>query len=142
MAVILLSPEQLSTSGFRALVNDKTFTSHLMALNIDEVHLLCSWGNQFCTSFKNIGHIRVCFPHTPVIIALTATICTCPQMTSVCRFLGLHEGQYHLIRCSNACYNMCWLFCTSCSGLYTYRFPELNWFSTPDPLDESSSFAR
>ncbi|KZT68050.1 hypothetical protein DAEQUDRAFT_656002, partial [Daedalea quercina L-15889] len=42
--VILLSPEQLSSPAFQKLTFDTTFDTCLIVTNIDEAHLLCSWG--------------------------------------------------------------------------------------------------
>ncbi|EPS94578.1 hypothetical protein FOMPIDRAFT_15785, partial [Fomitopsis schrenkii] len=133
VAVILLSPEQLSSPEFRRLMKDKTFARRLMALNVDEVHLLCTWGARFRTSFTRIGHIRAHFALSPVfVIALTATVCAGEQMDTICKHPSFHDGQYHLIHRSNVRYDIRWLFRTNRSGLYAYRFPELDWVLNTD----------
>ncbi|KAI0733441.1 hypothetical protein C8Q72DRAFT_881462 [Fomitopsis betulina] len=53
-------------------------------------------------------------------------------MEAICKYLGFHDGQYHLIHRSNAQYNIRWLFWTSRSGLYAYRFPDLDWVLNTD----------
>lgn len=40
--VVLLSPEELASPAFRALMDDRTFAARVMALNVDEAHLLSS----------------------------------------------------------------------------------------------------
>ena len=123
-AVVLLSPEELKSPAFRGLMDDPTFTARIMALNVDEVHLLGSW-SEFREAFKEIGNIRVHLPITPVLIALTATICPGDQTSAVCNSLGL-RGHY-VIRRSNARYDIKWVFRTMLSGPKSYTFPELDW---------------
>lgn len=123
-AVVLLSPEELKSPAFRGLTDDPTLVARIMALNVDEVHLLGSW-SEFREAFKGIGIIRVRLPITPVLIALTATLCPGEQTTTVCNSLGLRH--YHLIRRSNARYDIKWVFRTMHSGPKSYTFPELDW---------------
>ncbi|KAH9918848.1 uncharacterized protein B0H18DRAFT_882475 [Fomitopsis serialis] len=141
-AIILLSPEQLPNENFQRLVDDKAFAARIMALAVDEAHLLNSWGSQFRPSFKHIGHARVRFANTPVPIALAATICPGPPTNSARQFLGLYDGRHHLIHRSNARYDIQWLFRTAQSGVNGTRCPgpELDW--TLQPLIASLSSAR
>ncbi|KAH9911495.1 P-loop containing nucleoside triphosphate hydrolase protein [Fomitopsis serialis] len=132
-AVILLSPEQLTSRPFQRLTSDKTFAARIMALNVDEAHLLCFWGTRFRTAFLHIGHVRVRLPTTPVLIALTATIYAGSQMDMVCHSLGLHTGQYHLIRRSNARYDIRWLFRIAQAGAKSKEFTDLDWTIQTNP---------
>ncbi|EPT00349.1 hypothetical protein FOMPIDRAFT_52408 [Fomitopsis schrenkii] len=67
------------------------------------------------------------FASVPVRIALTATLCDGVQVDIVCRFFGLTNGHYHLIRRSNARYDVQWLLRTAQSGPKGRSFPELDW---------------
>ncbi|TFY59485.1 hypothetical protein EVJ58_g5747 [Rhodofomes roseus] len=124
-AVILLSPEQLATPGFFSLINDPSFAARIMALNVDEAHLLDSWGAQFRPLFREIGNVRARLPGNPILIALTATICPGPQTKTVMEFFGMR--QCHVIRRSNARYDVRWIFRTTDAGPTSREFPELDW---------------
>lgn len=125
--VLLLAPEQLSTSGFDRLLKDKTYQKRVVALGVDEVHLLNSWGQSFRKAFNQIGGARMRFDYSPILIALTATLRTGPPLQSVCMFLGLHLGHYHLIRRSNLRHDIRLLFRTVQSSARSMTFPELDW---------------
>lgn len=125
-SIIILAPGQLSSDGFASLVKDPTFAARLCVFNVDETHLICSWSG-FRPSFLDIGKVRARLPGSPVLIALTATLLPGTQITSVCYFLGMHQHNYHLIRRSNARYDIQWIFRTMVSGEKSLRFPELDW---------------
>ena len=74
IALILVSPEMLSTSGFRSLIASKKFQSRLFAIGVDEVHLLCSWGLEFRPAYQQIGYVRKRFRDDVVMFGLTATL--------------------------------------------------------------------
>ncbi len=124
---LLLTPEQLKTAEFDKLVNDQDFQRRLVALGVDEVHLLDTWGKTFRTAFKQIGPSRMRFMNNPVLIALTATLRAGAHMRSVCQFLGLQPGSYYLIRRSNMRYDIQLDFRTLTSPARGICFPELDW---------------
>ncbi|EGN93673.1 hypothetical protein SERLA73DRAFT_63935, partial [Serpula lacrymans var. lacrymans S7.3] len=75
VAMVLLSPEQLSSKGFKDLLYHRSFRSRLLwALGVDEIHLLDTWGTAFRKSFLQIGFIAQRMPSNIVIIAMTATL--------------------------------------------------------------------
>lgn len=125
--VLLLSPEQLVSPNFEALLKDKTYQSRVVALGVDEIHLLNTWGQTFRRSFEQIGLMRARFTSRPVLIGLTATLQSGPWFRSVCHFLGLHPGHFYLIRRSNMRYDIRIIFRTVLSGARAYAFPELDW---------------
>ncbi|KZT02524.1 uncharacterized protein LAESUDRAFT_792023, partial [Laetiporus sulphureus 93-53] len=104
--VILLMLEQLMSKGFECLLADKSFSTHVMTLGVDKIHLLQHWGMRFRAAFKQIGSAHMQFPGSPVIIALTVTLCPGLPTESVCGFLGLKVGQYHQIHHLNARYDI------------------------------------
>lgn len=126
--VLLLSPEQLVSPSFEALLKDKVYQTRVVALGVDEVHLLNTWGQSFRREFEQIGLMRARFTLTrPRLIALTATLQTGSWFHSVCHFLGLHEGHFYLIRRSNMRYDLRFVFRTVISGARSHMFPELDW---------------
>jgi superfamily II DNA helicase RecQ len=73
-AIILLSPEQLESSGFRSVVDNKAFSACLYVMVVDDAHLIDLWGLSIRLSYKKIGWMRSragC--HIPVL-AVTATL--------------------------------------------------------------------
>ena len=124
VAVVLLSPEELKSPAFRGLMDNPTFAARIVASNVDEVHLLGSW-SELREAFKEIGNIRVRLPITPVVVALTATLCPGEKTSAVRNSLGL-RGHY-IRRRSNARYDIKWVFRTMLSEPKSYTFPELDW---------------
>ncbi|KDQ19566.1 hypothetical protein BOTBODRAFT_102416, partial [Botryobasidium botryosum FD-172 SS1] len=51
--VVLISPEQLETKGFRLLLDDRTFCENLCSFNVDEAHLTVTWGCVFSICRSN-----------------------------------------------------------------------------------------
>ncbi len=123
----MLSPEQLVSPRFEALLKDKTYQARVVALGVDEAHLLNTWGQSFRRDFEQIGLMRTHFDNRPLLIGLTATLQRGPWLRSVCHFLGLHDGQFHLIRRSNMRYDIRFVFRTVRSGARSWAFPELEW---------------
>ncbi|KAI0685041.1 P-loop containing nucleoside triphosphate hydrolase protein, partial [Cerioporus squamosus] len=70
--VLLLAPEQLRTKDFEKLVNRNDYQQRVVAIGIDEAHLLDTWGKTFRTAYKSIGPSRMRFANNPVLIVLTA----------------------------------------------------------------------
>ncbi|KAF9554361.1 P-loop containing nucleoside triphosphate hydrolase protein [Agrocybe pediades] len=99
--VILVSPEMLSTRGFANLIESKTFQSRLVAIVVDEVHLLTSWGENFRPAFRQIGYIRKRFSQKVPTIAMTATLQD-KNRSAICSQLGFREGTYRLVHRSNS----------------------------------------
>ncbi|KAF8233323.1 hypothetical protein L208DRAFT_1267317, partial [Tricholoma matsutake] len=58
------------------------------------------------------------------LLALTATMHGGTHLQSVCQFLGLHEGCFHLIQRSNVWPKVQMLFCIVKSGFGGQAFPE------------------
>ncbi|KAL1687064.1 P-loop containing nucleoside triphosphate hydrolase protein [Schizophyllum commune] len=107
--VLLMTPEMLVSTGVRrGLLDRQDFKRRQAALMVDEAHLLDAWGQRFRTEYKQIGHVRQLFAERVPLLAFTATLRkgepgASPQ-TDVCRFLGLHAGEFHAIKRSNARY--------------------------------------
>ncbi|KAJ3968380.1 P-loop containing nucleoside triphosphate hydrolase protein [Lentinula raphanica] len=125
--VLLLSPEQLTTEEFAKLLKNDSFCARLYALSIDEIHLLLTWGNSFRKSLQQIGLVRSRLPDNVVMMGLTATMRGGTAFKSVCRFLGLRNNEFHLIRRSNQRHDIELVFREVRSSIEGDSFPELHW---------------
>jgi superfamily II DNA helicase RecQ len=130
IALILVSPEMLSTSGFRSLIASKDFQSRLFAIGVDEVHLLSSWGLEFRPAYQQIGYVRKRFRDDVVMFGLSATLRNGKQFETVCKFLGFQEGRFKFVRCSNARPDIHLIFRTLRTTLASEDFPDLAWILT------------
>lgn len=126
VSVILLSPEQLVSDGFSALVENEHFMARVCLLGVDEVHLCNSWGSGFQKSFTQIGLVHARLHKRTVMVLTTATLAKGTEMEKILSFFGLQDGQYFLIRHSNLRCDIQVIFCVlkkaSTSGL---KFPDL-----------------
>ncbi|TFY74161.1 hypothetical protein EWM64_g9851 [Hericium alpestre] len=127
ISIIILSPEQLVSRAFEELIQDHAFTARIFFIGIDEIQLLDIWGAGFRKAFQQIGFIRARLPEHVVLIALTATLLTGKRHSNVCRFLGLKQGQYHMIHRSNTRYDIQLLVRVLTAGLGGWNFPDLDW---------------
>ena len=121
--MVFLAPEQLIAPGFSDLSKDGSeFAAHVCVIAVDEAHLLNTWGASWRKAFQQIGRVRARFSNV-VLVALTATMRGGKHIASVCKFLGLHQGKFHLIRRSNARPDVQILFRTMKSGFGGKKFP-------------------
>ena len=126
ITVILISPEMLSSPGFRMLIDSKVFQLRLYAMAMDEVHLLKTWGETFRPAFRQIGFMRARFSQNLPMLALTATMQD-KNMKSICDTLGFQDNRYHLLRRSNARPDIQLIFRTLNANPNTERFTQLDW---------------
>ncbi|KAJ3506751.1 hypothetical protein NLJ89_g6696 [Agrocybe chaxingu] len=126
-AVILVSPEMLSSKGFEIILHSKIFQARLFAIAIDEVHLLNSWGTDFRPAFQQIAYMRARFQRRVILFAMTATLRKGKPMDSILGFLGFHSGGYDLHRRSNARPDIQLIFRTLNATQGSDRFPQLDW---------------
>ncbi len=127
ITAILLSPEQLTSPRFDALLQHPAFQDRVCALGIDEIHLLYSWGQTFRQSFRQLGHVRARFPSRTRIIGTTATLLAGHPEQTVLSFVGLRDGEFHFLRRSNVRRNVQTIFRTSTHGLGGWSYPDLDW---------------
>ncbi|KAI1787621.1 P-loop containing nucleoside triphosphate hydrolase protein, partial [Ganoderma leucocontextum] len=127
VAVILLSPEQLTSPRFESLLQHSGFQSRVCALGVDEIHLLYSWGQGFRQSFRQLGHSRARFRRDARFIGTTATLLSGHPEETILSFLGLRYGEFYLLRRSNVRHNVQTIFRTSTRGLGGWTFPDLRW---------------
>ncbi|THU90430.1 hypothetical protein K435DRAFT_676086, partial [Dendrothele bispora CBS 962.96] len=85
---LLLSPEQLASKNFSTFITNKIVFSRIVALIVDEIHLILSWGGpRFRVAFRDIGTVLHRLPrHTT---GLTATPAAGEEVPKLMRILGL-----------------------------------------------------
>ncbi|EGO30786.1 hypothetical protein SERLADRAFT_364590 [Serpula lacrymans var. lacrymans S7.9] len=103
------------------------FWTQVCALSIDKIHLLDTWGNEFCQVFQQIGYVTSHFLSQVVMIDLTATLPTGPLMQWVCNFLGLKVVSFHLVHRSNIYANLWTVIQERTQGIGNHSFPDLIW---------------
>ncbi|TCD64684.1 hypothetical protein EIP91_003798 [Steccherinum ochraceum] len=131
-AMILLSPEQLVSSAFDSLLQNKIFQRRLVRLGIDEAHLLNSWGLQFRKTFTQLGFVRARMASHVKIIAVTATLMDGKPFNNVCDTLGLVRGQFHLVHRTNVRPELRMVFRRLSHGLGGLSFPDFAWIVRDD----------
>ena len=135
MSMLCLSLEQLVSNGFAGLLEHKPFWNHFCVLAIDEIHLLYLWGLSFHFVFQQIKFVHSQCPPWIVCMALSATVAKGRVMDHICKFLGYKPGKFHIIRRSNARYDVQLIIRELQNGLGGWRFPQLNWvFNEPQKM--------
>ena len=108
--MIFLAPEQLVSKEFGTLVKDDGMLMLCTCIRVvDKVHLLNTWGMAFRKAYQQTGWVCARLQN-PVLLALSATMRGREHLTSVCEFLGLHQGRFHLLHHSNVCPEVQMLF--------------------------------
>jgi superfamily II DNA helicase RecQ len=130
--MLCLSLEQLISKGFCDLLEHKPFWNQFCALRVDEIHLLYLWGTSFRLVFQQIEFIRLQCPPWIVTMGLSATVAKGRVMDYVCKFLGYRPGKFHIIRRSNARYDVQLIIRELQNGLGGWKFPQLNWIFEED----------
>ncbi|KAF9066372.1 hypothetical protein BDP27DRAFT_1227564, partial [Rhodocollybia butyracea] len=127
LSMILISPEQLKSKAYETALGNPLFYSRIYAISVDEVHLLLTWGKSFRQPFRQIGLARSRLPDDTVFLSMTATMRGGQALHTICRFLGLKAGEYHLIRQSNQRHDIQLIFREISSPISGRSFPELDW---------------
>lgn len=70
LQALFVAPERLSDSRlWKAIQRNSVHT-----VVVDEVHCLTEWGNEFRPMYRNIGKFIKDLPHSPVVVAFSATV--------------------------------------------------------------------
>ena len=93
-ALVVVSPEMLTTPGFNKVLTDSSFQQHLALVFIDECHLVDEQGTDFRQSYKSIGLLRSRIPTRIPWIAVSATLPPGPRFDAVRDSLGFHPDHY------------------------------------------------
>ncbi|KAJ7497874.1 hypothetical protein B0H11DRAFT_2384732 [Mycena galericulata] len=121
--VVLTGPEQLKSADFEKALRDDDFYHRICGMGFDEVHLLNTWGVTFRKDFGQMGFVKARMPdrHNPWILT---------SATRICQLLGLHKGNYHLIRRSCARPDVQIIFRDLVFPISGDSFPEFDWVLT------------
>ncbi len=68
LKLLYVSPEKVMTTSFFHLISH----CKVSFVAIDEAHCISQWGHDFRPEYTQLGGLKSCFPHAP-IMALTAT---------------------------------------------------------------------
>ncbi|KAJ3729758.1 P-loop containing nucleoside triphosphate hydrolase protein [Lentinula raphanica] len=110
---LLLSPEQLSSQSFTATLSNISFYSRIIALDVDEIHLILTWGAPgFRLSFRDIGNVLMRLPRWTTLTGVTATLPKDTDTNTIIQILGLKPGS------SSACSDM---------ASQGWAFPDFDW---------------
>ncbi|KAJ3979104.1 P-loop containing nucleoside triphosphate hydrolase protein [Lentinula detonsa] len=125
---LLLSPEQLASKPFNTALSIPSFYSRIVALDVDEIHLVLTWGAPgFRNSFRDIGNALMRLPRWTTLTGVTATLPEGIDTLSLMRILGLRSGSFVFTRRSNHRPELQFIFRVLRHGLQGWSFPDFDW---------------
>lgn len=72
LKLLYVAPERLVSSNFLSFLDQVEQTVGLSLLAVDEAHCVSEWGHDFRPEYRQLGQLRIRYPHVPMM-ALTAT---------------------------------------------------------------------
>ncbi|KAJ7067778.1 P-loop containing nucleoside triphosphate hydrolase protein, partial [Mycena amicta] len=73
--IVLISPELLLTKQFiDRILRDASFTLRILAVVVDEAHVISHWGADFRKMYGLLGMIRAFLPRYASVVAMSATL--------------------------------------------------------------------
>jgi superfamily II DNA helicase RecQ len=124
-SIVILSAERLTLKDVDHIVCNEKFCTNLIALGIDEAHILVPWGKDFWPAYHQIALLHKRLPDHVVLVAGTATLALGHNHNALCAALGLKEGKYHAIQFSSEQPNVRQSFASSGMGLMDVNFQTL-----------------
>ncbi len=70
--LLYVAPERLVSGNFLSFLDQVERTVGLSLLAVDEAHCVSEWGHDFRPEYRQLGQLRIRYPHVPMM-ALTAT---------------------------------------------------------------------
>jgi ATP-dependent DNA helicase RecQ len=70
--LLYVAPERLVSGNFLSFLDQVERTVGLSLLAVDEAHCVSEWGHDFRPEYRQLGQLRMRYPHVPMM-ALTAT---------------------------------------------------------------------
>lgn len=72
LKLLYVAPERLVSGNFLSLLDQVENNVGLSLLAVDEAHCVSEWGHDFRPEYRQLGQLRIRYPHVP-LMALTAT---------------------------------------------------------------------
>lgn len=72
LKLLYVAPERLVSGNFLSFLDQVERTVGLSLLAVDEAHCVSEWGHDFRPEYRQLGQLRLRYPHVPMM-ALTAT---------------------------------------------------------------------
>jgi ATP-dependent DNA helicase RecQ len=72
LKLLYVAPERLVSGNFLSFLDQVDRTVGLSLLAVDEAHCVSEWGHDFRPEYRQLGQLRIRYPHVPMM-ALTAT---------------------------------------------------------------------
>jgi len=94
LKLLYVAPERLVTGNFLAFLDQVEHTVGLSLLAVDEAHCVSEWGHDFRPEYRQLGQLRIRYPHVPMM-ALTATA-TERVRQDILAQLRLHNPHIHI----------------------------------------------
>ncbi|HYA99386.1 MAG TPA: DNA helicase RecQ [Ktedonobacteraceae bacterium] len=92
--LLYVAPERLVTGNFLSFLDQIEGTVGLSLLAVDEAHCVSEWGHDFRPEYRQLGQLRIRYPHVPMM-ALTATA-TARVRQDILEQLRLSDPQVHI----------------------------------------------
>ncbi|KIM38543.1 hypothetical protein M413DRAFT_75866 [Hebeloma cylindrosporum] len=123
--VVLLSAERLVSPDVDDILQNERFHENLILLGIDEAHVLVPC--DFRKAYLQIPLLRCRLPAHTALIPVSVTISPGAEFNSLCEWLELKAGKYHIIQESSERPNIRMIFKELTHGLGGYQFPDIAW---------------
>jgi ATP-dependent DNA helicase RecQ len=72
LKLLYVAPERLVSGNFLSFLDQVERTVGLSLLAVDEAHCVSEWGHDFRPEYRQLGQLRIRYPHVPMM-ALTST---------------------------------------------------------------------
>ncbi|KAJ3485626.1 hypothetical protein NLI96_g4816 [Meripilus lineatus] len=128
-SIVILSPERLTHPNLGEILRSDRFRRNLVALLLDEAHLIVPWGVEFRKSYGEIPRLRARIPNKVPCAAVTATSRPGKNETKLFDQLSFRHGSFKQTRQSNERTNIYKAYQTLTHGLSGPLFPDIAWVS-------------
>ncbi|KAJ3482211.1 hypothetical protein NLI96_g7121 [Meripilus lineatus] len=126
-SIVILSPERLTHPELGTILRDEHFRKNIVALLLDEAHLIIPWGLDFRKSYADIPRLLARIPPDTPCAAVTATSCQGRNEEKLLALLNFRRGTFKETRQSNERPNVCKAYFTLTHGLEGPAYPDIAW---------------